>query len=272
MSFCPTCGNLLHPRKNVDGKYVLVCNTCSTVPDTVKDLTTDEAFYNKLKNVFRSGRAEKQLKTLARTLSIPENQLHDTLKSLDDQGRLPYGYYDKIERMYVRTHLTDEISEDLMVDMIKQSYGYDIFGAKGLSNYISLGKQTSVRKVLQNLHSLRKKGMLRGYKRGINWLWRLPKPEEDPSTPFFPKKEDNDDSSSSSHNKRSRRKKASELENSVEDENSTFEDSDSESSEDDSKSSDDESESDSNIDYDEVEEQDDSKMVYFADPDDDDDE
>lgn len=262
MSFCPTCGNLLHPRKNSDGKYVLMCNNCSALPDTVIDLTTDEAFYNKLKNTFRSGRAEKQLKTLARTLSLPEGQLHDTLKSLDDQGRLPYGYYDKIERLYVRTHLTDEISEDLMIDMIKQSYGYDIFGAKGLSNYISLGKQTSVRKVLQNLHSLRKKGLLRGYKRGINWLWRLPKAGEEPNTPFFPKKEGSEDSGDSSLSKRSRRKKSAD---------SSDEEADSKDSEE-LDESEGENSDDEDINYDEEEEQDDSKMVYFADPEDDDDE
>ena len=246
MSFCPTCGNLLHPRKNSEGKYVLICNNCSALPETIVDLTTDENFHNKLKNTFRSGRAEKQLKTLSRTLSIPEGQLHDALKTLDDQGRLPYGYYDKIERLYVRTHLTDEISEDLMVDMIKQSYGYDIFGAKGLSNYISLGKQTSVRKVLQNLHSLRKKGIIRGYKRGINWLWRLPKPGEESNTPFFPKKEASEDSDSIHHHRNSKSKKKGTDEDSsdLEDENLS--------------ESEDSEEGEEEIDYSEEEEQDDS--------------
>ena len=258
MSFCKTCGTLLHPRKNAEGKFVLVCNNCSATPDAVLDLTQDEAFYNKLKNTFRSGRAEKQLKTISRTLSIPENQLHETLKTLDDEGRLPYGYYDKIERLYVRTHLNDEISDDVMIDMIKQSYGHDVFGAKGLSNYISLGKHTSVRKVLQNLHSLRKKGMIRGYKRGINWLWRLPKVGEDSSTPFFPKKEGTDDTSAghSARSTRSRRKSHTDV--------SDQEESDSDEN--------DLEEEEENIDYSEEEEQDDSKMVYFADPEDDDEE
>lgn len=260
MTFCPKCGTLLHPRKNAEGKFVLVCKTCSDTPEHVKEITTDEAFYNKLKNICRSGRAEKQLKTLARSLSIPENQLHDALKSLDDEGKLPYGYYDKIERLYVRTHLTDEISDDVMLDMIKQSYGYDIFGAKGLSNYISLGKHTSIRKTLQALHGLRKKGLLRGHKRGVNWLWRLPKPGEDLSTPFFPKKEQSEDSDNSSSTRRSRSKSSknkSDESESDEDESNLDNDSDSE-------------ESDEDINYDEEEEQDDSKMVYFADPEDDD--
>ena len=264
MSFCEKCGTLLHPRKNAEGKLVLVCSSCSETPEAVKDLTQDEAFYNKLRNTFRSGRAEKQLKTISRTLSIPENRLHDTLKALDDEGRLPYGYYDKIERLYVRTHLTDEISDELMVDMIKQSYGYDIFGAKGLSNYISLGKHTSVRKVLQNLHGLRKKGIIRGYKRGINWLWRLPKADEEPNTPFFPKKEGSDDTTGRRSGRKSKTKKAGHSHSSAdEDEENLDELEDSELSDE---------EEDEDIDYSEEEEQDDSKMVYFADPEDDDEE
>ena len=265
MSFCPKCGTLLHPRKNADGKFVLVCKTCSDTPTAVKDLAEDEVFFNKLKNICRSGRAEKQLKTLARSLSLPENQLHDALKALDDQGRLPYGYYDKIERLYVRTHLTDEISDDVMIDMIKQSYGYDIFGAKGLSNYISLGKHTSVRKTLQTLHGLRKKNLLRGHKRGVNWLWRLPKPGEDLTAPFFPKKEGSDESDSPSASKRSKSKSSKAKGGSSSDELNSYDD-------DESKDSDDTETKDSeeNIDYDEEEEQDDSKMVYFADPEDED--
>lgn len=265
MSFCPKCGTLLHPRKNAEGKFVLVCKTCSDTPAAVKDLAADEAFYNKLKNLCRSGRAEKQLKTLARSLSLPENQLHDALKALDDEGRLPYGYYDKIERLYVRTHLTDEISDDVMIDMIKQSYGYEIFGAKGLSNYISLGKHTSVRKTLQTLHGLRKKNLLRGHKRGVNWLWRLPKPGEESNAPFFPKKENTDDSDSSSTHRHSKSKSSKskssgshpEEEDSDDDESIATADIENE-------------DSDEEIDYDEEEEQDDSKMVYFADPEDDD--
>ena len=261
MSFCPKCGTLLHPRKNAEGKFVLVCKTCSDTPDTIKDLTEDVTFYNKLRNLCRSGRAEKQLKTLARSLSLPENQLHDTLKALDDQGRLPYGYYDKIERIYVRTHLTDEISDDVMIDMIKQSYGFDIFGAKGLSNYISLGKHTSVRKTLQTLHSLRKKGLLRGHKRGINWLWRLPKAGEDVSTPFFPKKEESDESIFHRKSKTRKSKASDDISSENDDEN------------DDSLSIDENDSEDEDEEYsDEEEEQDDSKMVYFADPEDEDDE
>jgi hypothetical protein len=267
MSFCDACGNLLHPRKNAEGKIILSCNSCSSLTEVVKSLTDDEAFFNKLKNLCRSGRAEKQLKTLARSLSIPETQLHDVLKTFDDQGRLPYGYYDKIERIYVRTHLTDEIPEELVVDMIKQSYGYDIFGAKGLSNYISLGKNTSVRKVLQSLHGLRKKGLLRGYKRGMNWLWRLPRADEESTTPFFPKKEGSDDSR--------RRSKSSKNKNSSDEFDLT--DSESDKTSDNSSSTDDSTKSSEDVedddDYDEEEEeQDDSKMVYFADPEDDDDE
>jgi hypothetical protein len=178
---------------------------------------------------------------------MQEPQIHDILKALDDVGKLPYGYYDKIEKLYVRTHLTDDIPDELMIDMIKQSYGYEIFGAKGLSNYISLGKNTSVRKVLQSLHGLRKKGLLRGYKKNVNWLFRLPTLNEDPSSPFFPKK--------------------SKIEKKILEEDKNLDD----SSQDD-KSSNDSPEDEEEEDYDplEEEEQDDSLMVYFADPDDED--
>lgn len=253
MSFCKTCKNLLRPKRNaVSGEVLLHCNVCSDVPDAVQNLIDDPDFLLKLKNLFRSGRAEKQLKTLSRSLSVPELKLHDTLKTLDDSGQLPYGYYDKIERTYVRTHVADEIPDDLMIDMVKQSYGYDIFGAKGLTNYISLGKNTSVRKVLQSLHSLRKKGLIRGHKRGVNWLWRLPKLGEDPAVPFFPKKDHSDVTTSAKDYKVSRSVRNPETEKN---------DADAELEE---------VEDDSEDDYDEdEEEQDDSKMVYFADPEED---
>ncbi|MFV2015574.1 MAG: hypothetical protein ACC656_09120 [Candidatus Heimdallarchaeota archaeon] len=250
MVFCKSCGNLLRPKRNSDGIVEVKCTTCSETSETITNFVNDEMFYNKLKNLFRSGRAEKQLKTIARSLSMPEPQIHDILKALDDKGKLPYGYYDKIERMFVRTHLTDEIPDDLMVDMIKQSYGYDIFGAKGLSNYISLGKNTSIRKVLQSLHGLRKKGILRGYKRNINWLFRLSQLKEEENSPFFPKKSDSERTSSNG------KKRKSKLTNDKE--NETNSDMDSELI---GKDKEEEEE----YDPDEEEEQDDSKMVYFAD-------
>lgn len=256
MAFCKTCGNLLRPRRNEDGKIVVNCTTCTDVPETTNKYIDDEKFFNKLKNLFRSGRAEKQLKTIARSLSLTESQVHDILKALDDQGKLPYGYYDKIERLYVRTHVTDDIPDELMIDMIKQSYGYDIFGAKGLNNYISLGKNTSIRNVLQSLHGLRKKGVIRGYKKNVNWLFRLVQPNEDPSTLFFPKKEGSESSKNSGRGKKGK-----------------LSEEDSDEQLDESNKSDNElekKEEEDDIDYDEEEEQDDSKMVYFADPEEDD--
>ena len=150
-----------------------------------------------------------------------------------------------------------------MIDMIKQSYGYDIFGAKGLSGYISLGKHTSVRKVLQNLHGLRKKGLLRGHKRGINWLWRLPKTDEEPTTPFFPKKEGYDDPNSPNYYKKSKRYKSTHKETTIDENGKIIEVDDSEPEP--------EPEEIDDTDYGDEEEQDDSKMVYFADPENDED-
>lgn len=243
LAFCKSCGNLLRPKKNSKGVVEVKCDTCSDNTESIASYLVNEQFYNKLKNIFRSGRAEKQLKTISRTLSMPESEVHEILKALDDEGRLPYGYYDKIERLYVRTHLTDDIPDELMLDMIKQCYGYEIFGAKGLCNYISLGKNTSVRKVLQSLHGLRKKNLIRGYKKNVNWLFRLSQLNEDPSTPFFPKKS-----------------KLQEEPPKVEKEMQDQEESDQV----------DEDVEDYDYDPDEEEEQDDSKMVYFADPDDED--
>jgi DNA-binding Lrp family transcriptional regulator len=175
-------------RKSENGKVERYCSKCSEKSVKVIELVEDTKFLERLKNNFRAGRAEKPLRSLSRSLNVSELDLHEILKFLDDKGNLAYGYYDKIEKMYVRTHLTEDIDPELLVDMIYQSYAYDIFGAKGLTNYISLGRQTSVRKVIQSLHELRKKERIRGYKKGARWLWRLPKPEEDKNTPFFPPK------------------------------------------------------------------------------------
>lgn len=226
----------MRPRRTSDGKVVQFCSACSDTPEAVQTLVDDEEFLLKLKNMVRQGRAEKPLRSLARNLSIPELRLHEVLKGLDDAGNLPYGYYDKIEKLYVRTHLTDDIPPELMIDMIKQSFGWDIFGAKMLANYISLGRYTTTRKVLKSLHGLRKKGLLRGYKRGARWLWRLPKPGEDPQASFFPPKKE---------------KPAEEEVVKTED---TGEEGEGEGEEEEEEE------------WDEEEEQDDSKMVYFADP------
>lgn len=190
MSFCETCGNLMQIIRNAETSEIRqFCSKCSDIPDKVIELINDEPFLEKLKKNFRIGREEKPLRSLARILNIPEMQLHEVLKELDNKG-LPYGYYDKIEKVYIRTHLTEDISEELLIDMVVQSYGYEIFGAKGLTNYISLGKQTSVRKILQSLHEVRRKGLMRGFKKGNRWLWRHPRPGESSNAPFFPKKKE----------------------------------------------------------------------------------
>ena len=188
MSFCSTCGNLVQAIRKLDnGKVERFSSKCSKTPETIQVLAEDKDFFDKLKSVLRSGRNEKPLKSLARILNKEEAELHEVLKVMDKKS-LPYGYYDKIDKIYVRTHLTEDIPEDLLLDLISKCYDYQIFGAKGLTDYISMGRETTIRKVIQALHEARKKEKVKGLKKGNRWLWRLPKPDEDPISAFFPPK------------------------------------------------------------------------------------
>ena len=73
MVFCKTCGNLLRPKRNANGEVEVKCPTCSDTSEAISDFLEDEQFYNKLKNLCRSGRAEKQLKTIQEYLEDQKN-------------------------------------------------------------------------------------------------------------------------------------------------------------------------------------------------------
>jgi hypothetical protein len=184
-AFCKKCGNLLHARKTTTSS-VLFCSHCgaTTSPDlgaplSLNPLFVDQDFrQNKLKPLLRTGRDSKPIRSLARQLNVPETELHELFKQLDTENKLPYGYYDKIERVYCRTHVDEDIDEDLLIDMVKQAYEYKVFHHQGLTAFIRLGRQTTSRKVLNSLHQLRKNKKIIGFKKGSRWLWRLPDPDQ----------------------------------------------------------------------------------------------
>ncbi|MFW9929338.1 MAG: hypothetical protein ACFFD1_08105 [Candidatus Thorarchaeota archaeon] len=160
------------------------CNRCMDQDSEFPSQETEsvhndpEFIQKKLKPILRSGRETKPIKSIARQLNISETDLHETFKQLDSENGLPYGYYDKIERLFVRTHQEEEIDENLLLDMIKQSYGFKTFHHQGLTGYLRAGRHVPSRKVLSALHQLRKKQKILGFKKGQRWLWRLPNPDE----------------------------------------------------------------------------------------------
>ena len=160
------------------------------VPKVKKDtkessatLFSDQIFLKtKLKPLLINGRESKPIKSLARQLGIPENELHEHFKKMDTEGTLPYGYYDKIERIYVRTHIEEEIDETLLLDLINKSYGYKTFHHQSLASNLLTGRQITPRNVLNSLHQLRKQGKIIGFRKGDLWLWKLPNPNEEEET------------------------------------------------------------------------------------------
>ena len=193
-SFCSNCGYLLRGKKTVTGS-VIYCTKCKramniqeeNLPKTKKDnkespgsILSDQNFIKtKLKPLLINGRESKPIKSLARQLGISENELHEYFKKMDTDGTLPYGYYDKIERTYVRTHIEEEIDETLLLDLISKSYGFKTFHHHSLASNLLIGRQITSRKVLSSLHQLRKQGKLIGFKKGDLWLWKLPNPDEE---------------------------------------------------------------------------------------------
>ncbi|HKZ40487.1 MAG TPA: hypothetical protein VJ044_05960 [Candidatus Hodarchaeales archaeon] len=185
--FCSKCGNLLQGKRSTAGTAILQCVHCGSEISQQGQITQstplsdDPEFSQKLKLILRQGREIKPIRSLARQLGLQENNLHEMFKQLDHEAILPFGYYDKIDRTYVRTHSDEELDEGNLLDMIYQSYGYKVFHHGGLTAYIRLGKPTSSRKVLNALHLMRKKNKIKGWKKGVNWLWRLPNPNADPN-------------------------------------------------------------------------------------------
>ncbi|OLS24908.1 MAG: hypothetical protein HeimC3_17840 [Candidatus Heimdallarchaeota archaeon LC_3] len=180
-------------KKNVRGTkyYCARCATQSTEKEeeTKSNSLEDQEFIqNKLKPILRQGRELKPIKSLARQLNLTETQLHEGFKKLDLENALPYGYYDRVERVYVRTHQDEELDEDMLLEMIIKSYGFKVFHHQGLTGYMRIGRNIPSRKVLNALHQLRKKDKVIGFKKGPRWLWRLPNSEE--SDPSFFQSED----------------------------------------------------------------------------------
>jgi hypothetical protein len=180
-NFCDSCGALLFGKKITRGSKVFCirCGEQSTEKEEneeSKPIIDQDFIQNKLKPILRQGREIKPVKSLARQLSLTEDELHEGFKELDSANDLPYGYYDKIEKVYVRTHQDEDIDEDLLLEMIIKSYGFKTFHHQGLTGFIRMGRHIPSRKVLTALHQLRKKEKLIGFKKGPRWLWRLPNP------------------------------------------------------------------------------------------------
>ena len=177
----------MYGKKHVRGTkhYCARCASQSNEKEELVNTNTldDQDFIqNKLKPILRQGRELKPIKSLARQLNLTESQLHEGFKKLDLENDLPYGYYDRVEKIYVRTHQDEELDEDLLLEMIIKSYGFKVFHHQGLTGYMRIGRNIPSRKVLNALHQLRKKNKVIGFKKGPRWLWRLPNPEEsDPS-------------------------------------------------------------------------------------------
>lgn len=211
--FCPKCGALRVGRKLSNGGTEIFCARCEKEdsleieeeevlevededksvkeepsidvlqPESTEETESsliDQYFHDKdflqkkLKPLLRSGRATKPIRSLSRKLNIPEIDLHELFKLYDNEGKLPYGYYDKIERNFIRTHQEEEIDPDLLLDLIHKSFGSKVFHHQGLTSFIRMGRNISSRRVYMVLHTLRKDKKLIGFKKGSRWLWRLP--------------------------------------------------------------------------------------------------